>query len=381
MFPRKCRSGFTLIELLVVIAIIAVLIGLLLPAVQKVREASNRIVCSNNLKQLGLAAMNYESSYGRLPPGYLGPKPNWHYPDDSGGGQMKAFNASNIGVLVYLLPYVEQDNISRQLKAVSDVNHDFPYPQPPPPNQPQWWRIQPDWTLAHTNIKLFRCPSVPDYTPTTGVGIALHTDKPAWIPGPNPGPSAGLSVLIYFALTGISAVPEAATLGRTNYLGVSGSIGRDATRSHPTVGPGADLAQFDGVFGNRTPIKVSDILDGTSNTLMFGEDIGGEGVGSIDFALAWMGCGALGTSRGLGRGGVPFLEGGSRYSRFSSNHPGGVQFCMADGSVRNIAFGSTAFVIDLNGAMNPPPSHDWWLLQQLAGRADGKVEDVSSLVP
>jgi prepilin-type N-terminal cleavage/methylation domain-containing protein/prepilin-type processing-associated H-X9-DG protein len=380
MLLLKRRTGFTLIELLVVIAIIAILIGLLLPAVQKVREAANRMACSNNLKQIGLAAMNYESAYGRLPPGYLGPKPNWHYPDDSANGQMKCFNASHVGVLYYLLPFVEQDNIARQCRSISDVNHDFPYPAPAN-NLPQWWRIQPDWTLAHTNIKTFRCPSVPDETPTVGVGIALHTDKPAWIPGPNPGPTAGLSVLLYFALTGASAVPEAATLGKTNYLGVSGCIGRDATKSHPTVGPNANLAQFDGVFGNRTPIRLTDILDGTSNTLMFGENIGGEGPGTPDFNLSWMGCGALGTSRGLGRGGVPFLNGGSRYSRFSSYHPGGVQFCMADGAVRNIAFGSTAFVIDLNGAMNPPPSHDWWLLQQLAGRADGRTEDVSPIAP
>jgi prepilin-type N-terminal cleavage/methylation domain-containing protein len=131
------RRGFTLIELLVVIAIIAVLIGLLLPAVQKVREAANRIKCGNNLKQLGLAAHDYHDVNGHLPPA-IG-----YYPPARG-----AFGT----YFFHLLPYVEQDNLYRS--ALGSV----PFP---PPDGPTTVYYPGNNNVYSQPVKIFLCPSDP----------------------------------------------------------------------------------------------------------------------------------------------------------------------------------------------------------------------------
>jgi prepilin-type N-terminal cleavage/methylation domain-containing protein/prepilin-type processing-associated H-X9-DG protein len=350
MYPRDgSRSAFTLVELLVVIAIIAILIGLLLPAVQKVREAASRMACANNLKQLGVAAHNYESAHGKLPPGYLGPLPNRPPPVPADKEFFTDYQW--VGVLTFLLPYVEQDNIDRQLQGNRDPrvaarNHIF---------------HDADRRLTNTRIKLFLCPS-DDATQTVTVGVkdVIHM--------------YGYTAVIYKSppppFLNPWGLDNQWPLGRTNYLGVAGALGKDATTSDPTSG-GANLAKYEGLLFNRSETVLARIPDGASQTLLFGEGLGGQGVGPRDSAWAWMSMGVMHTRNGLGRGNLPAPAatsnyGGAHAQRFSSRHPAGVQFCFADGSVRLIPFGATH-------VRSPRPSEDWWLLQRLAGRQDGET--------
>jgi prepilin-type N-terminal cleavage/methylation domain-containing protein/prepilin-type processing-associated H-X9-DG protein len=350
--PVRCRAraGFTLIELLVVIAIIAILIGLLLPAVQKVREAAARMQCQNNLKQICLASMNYESANGVLPPGNLG-----------GNSSTGFFGGQCVGSLFFLLPYIEQNNLFSQFTGQYTITTFIAFPTS---GNQQWWTTNPDVSLAFAKIKTYKCPSdtVTSATQTQNGVIIQAMPDPS-----NPGTNG----CTYGWFTGGNQYD----IGITNYTGVAGALGDQVSTASPTDGPGLSLQKYRGIYYNRSKTTLVSITDGTSNTLAFGEGLGRSvALPPADFAWSWIGVGSMPTKFGLqsataGSGG----SSGNVPLCFGSAHLGGVNFAMADGSVRMIRQGNT-------GTRNPlPTGGDWLVLQQMAGAADGDVFNPSQI--
>jgi prepilin-type N-terminal cleavage/methylation domain-containing protein len=331
--PPRPRWGFTLIELLVVIAIIAILIGLLLPAVQKVREAAARSACQNNLKQLGLAAHNYASANNVLPPGYLGT-----YPDTGAATDFSKPATVDgyqwVGVLAFLLPYLEQDNVFKQMTAGVPSDYLSVTSLSPP-----WWTQGSTFTAANNRIKTFLCPSDDPYTNTGATLAALHTFRVD--PNMYDIDAGGFDA---------SAVPN---LGRTNYVGVSGYVG--------WINAPGTADKYRGVFGNRSAISLSVLTaaDGTSNTLFFGEWLADLETGPRNYAGTWIGCGGLPTTLGT----APFPD--FPLGVFSSKHTGVIQFCFGDGSVRAVRKG-----LDQG-------STGWLNYIYSSGYADGQTIDFS----
>ena len=367
------RRGFTLIELLVVIAIIAILIGLLLPAVQKVREAAARMECSNNLKQMGLACHNFESSYGNLPAGFYGAVP------DAGAG----FGNQYIGMQSLILPYIEQENLYKQMIAQAiqvwdeDIKHSNATTSPTP-----WFfgttsgaPYPPDvYKSAVTSVKTYKCPA---YGQKRVLGPVPGGSGNGVIIGPVFWNDLSNNIFIswwYEDYTG--GGNNYGLFGITNYAGVGG-LGKGGS-------PLWD--KYQGIFGNRTSTKLVGIKDGTSNTLMIGEICGTRvtgvnvftnGVANTpsalgDYDLNWVGVGAIYSRRGLGQGTD------AEWRQFSSFHTAVVHFALGDGSVKGLRRGQTKNLPTSTTGVGS--SVDWQVLQAMAGASDESVVDTSNLL-
>ncbi len=262
------RKGFTLIELLVVIAIIGILVGMLLPAVQMVREAARRTQCSSNIRQIVMATMNYEGAHKRIPPGWIHNDP------------LDPYDAPGWGWSYHILPQVEAGTMFDR------INVQLPIRDP-----------------AHTDVISYVVPvficsseSAPDQ-----VNLA---ETPADPHGPPPPPSSAPDLIV----------------GRSSYSGVFGS---NEIEDDPMNG--------NGLFFGNSRIRLRDITDGQSNTIMIGERRNDYGriswvgaVGDIDEPFARI----VGSADH-----VPNHRDG-HFEDFRSFHRVGANFAFADGSTR-----------------------------------------------
>jgi prepilin-type N-terminal cleavage/methylation domain-containing protein/prepilin-type processing-associated H-X9-DG protein len=308
--PRRIR-GFTLIELLVVIAIIAVLIALLLPAVQSAREAARRGQCGNNLKQLALAALNYENSYGCYPMdgmwnGTLTPVEIWGYGPTS--------------FLVTMLPFYEQSALYNAFNAALDMSH--------PANI----------TLSGVGLSVLWCPSAPD------AQLSWDLSTPAG------------SSLTIGQVTGFTLPPGSWFQKTTSYRASSGLL---LDRAWVQTGV---------IVSDGTTVRIAGVTDGTSNTMLISEStsawIGTSSIFGMTVPLfmpCWNshGGGFLWFDAVWAPNPRRYMDPNSycataEYpSMASSLHPGGVNVAFADGSVHFIKDSINSWPVAPNPANAP----------------------------
>jgi prepilin-type N-terminal cleavage/methylation domain-containing protein/prepilin-type processing-associated H-X9-DG protein len=304
--PSLRRPGFSLVEMLVVISIIAILMGLLLPAVQRVREAANRISCYNNLHQIGLACHNYHDTLGTLPAARVGDWP--------------AYGAT---WAVLIMPYLEQDNLFKTW----DLKKSY-YKQTDLARQ--------------TPVKIYFCPSRARYRQLSDPG------NEEWIPGKWVPTDEDGDVGYWVGTT--YGPPTPGALG--DYACSLGTLGPDD--NHDTL-----IYASDGAISAQAPgIRLLEITDGTSHTLLVGEKhVPKDYLGKAPWDCSvydgcYLDCSARFTGTGYGL--ATSLTDGRVV--FGSYHTATVQFVMADGHVASL-----------------PRSTDPVLLSLLACRYDGQT--------
>lgn len=278
---QRRHRGFTLIELLVVIAIIAILVSLLLPAVQQAREAARRTQCKNNLKQLGLALHNYHDVHRAFPSG-------WIAVDNGVQSAHDGLNGAGWGTMI--LPYIEQAPLYNLFDANLAI-HD-------PANIVFINNVLPAW----------QCPSDP------------KPDKWQIEEEGSPG-------------TVLAELPTA------NYIGNFGTEELDGCENSPGTAPVAANGQCrgNGIFYHNSKVRIRDITDGTTNTFMVGERRTNTALG---WYSTWPGMVAEGEEafqRILGSADHVPNDPVAHLDDFSSNHTGGSQFMLGDGSVRFVS--------------------------------------------